>query len=210
MASLIEQLIQTHGAEVSSQISNQLGIPVEKAAGLLPAVAPMILGGLQRQAQDKGGADRVDHILDKHGDESILDNLGGFFSSMTGKSAPDPGLGGLLGDAGHQATDLIGNQLGISKDKAMQIIPMIAPIILGFLMRQRNQAGDSGAGQSLLMGLLDQDGDGSILDDVAGMLGGGGGGLASILGGAAQATQASSGGGSLLGKVLGGLLGGKK
>ncbi len=211
MASLIEQLVQTHGAEVANQISGQLGIPEEKAAGLLPALAPMILGGLQRQAQERGGAERVDHILDKHADDSILDNLGGFFSRKAEEPVEraDPGLGGLLGAAGPQAAELIGDRLGISQEKARQIIPMIAPVILGFLLRQRKQAGGGAEGQNLLMTMLDQDGDGSILDDVAGMLGGGGG-LAALLGGGGSPAPAQGGAAGILGKVLGGLLGGKK
>ena len=124
MASLIEQLVQTHGSEVASQLSGKLGIPEDKAAGLLPALAPMILGGLQRQAQEHGGADRVDHILDKHADESVLDNLGDFFSRKADEPAEqaDPGLGGLLGGAGGQASQMIGNQLGLSQDQADRIV----------------------------------------------------------------------------------------
>ena len=208
MSSLIEDLLKTHGVEVGELVSNQFNVPVEKATGLLPAVAPLILGGLQRQAKEKGGAERVDHILDKHADDSILDNLGSFFSKKAEEPAEktDPGLGGLLGGAGQQATDLIGDQLGISKDKAMQIIPMIAPIILGFLLKQRNQAGGGAEGQNVLMGILDRDGDGSILDDVGGLLAGSGG-LGALLG---RGGGSKGGGSDLLGNILGGLLGGDK
>ena len=212
MASLIEQLIQSHGAEVAQQVSSKFGISEDKAAGLLPAIAPMILGGLQRQAQEHGGAERVDHILVQHADAGILDDLGGFLSQKAEEPAEsaDPGLGGLLGGAGTQASQLIGNQLGISSDKAKQIIPMLAPIVMGFLLKQRIQAGGGSQGQNVLMSMLDQDGDGSILDDVAGMLGGAGG-LGALLGGGGAPQQPSdSGAGGLLGKVLGGLIGGKK
>ncbi len=220
MASPIDQLLQTHGTDVAAQLSARLGIPREKAAGLLPAVAPMILGGLQRQAKEHGGAERVDHILDKHADDRVLDNLDGYFSGSdvppAAAPAPDPGLGGLLGGAGEQASRLMGSQLGLSPDKANQIIPMLAPVVMGFLQRQRRQAGGGAQGQSLIMGMLDRDGDGSILDDVAGMLGGGAG-LGALLGGgvpdAGQASPAGAGtggGGGLLGKVLGGLLGGRR
>ncbi len=207
MAGILDQLIQQHGPEIGKQISGKLGIPSSQAEGLIPALGPMILGGLQRQAQNNGGEARVDHILEKHADDSILDNLGGFFSNAAEQSAPDPGLGGLLGDSGFQATNLIADQLGIKSDQASQIIPMLAPIIMGFVLKQRNQAGGAGTGTGALMGMLDADGDGSILDDVAGMLGGGGG-LADLLGGGAPA-QKSSGGG-ILGSLLGGLFGGNK
>lgn len=73
---------------------------------------------------------------------------------------------------------------------------MLAPVILGFLTKKRDQ---EGMGSSGISALLDQDGDGSVLDDVAGFL------MQGLGGGS---TQKQSGG--LLGSLLGGLLGGKK
>jgi len=201
MAGFIDQLIAEHGDEIGVQLSQQLGLPKDTAAGLLPQLAPMILGGLQRQAVEHG-PERVDHILDKHADEGILGNLGDFLKTKAEEpdDAVDPNLGGLLGNSGAQASDLLSNQLGLSKGAAAKIIPMIAPIILGALMKQRNTAGGAGSGTSAIIGFLDQDGDGSILDDVAGML------LKGNLGGGTQST----GGGGLLSKVLGGILGGRR
>lgn len=208
MASLIDQILSEHGGDIAGQLSTKLGVPADKAAAVLPAVAPMILGGLQRQGQE-GGAERVEHIVDKYGDDSILDDLGGFLSQKADEEdEPDPGLGGLLGDSGVQASNLIGNQLGIDKGTASKIIPMLAPIVLGYLMKNKNQAGGGAEGQGLIMGMIDQDGDGSILDDVAGMLGGGSG-LGALLGGGG-ASQSQSSGGGMFGKILGSLLGGKK
>lgn len=210
MSASLNQLLSQYGGDVAGQLSSKLGIPADKAAAVLPAIAPMILGGLQRQAQD-GGAERVEHIVDKYGDDQALDNVGGFLSQKADEiDEPDPGLGGLLGDSGVQASQLMGNQLGIDKNTAAKIIPMVAPLILGFLSKEKKQAGGGTEGQSMIMGMIDQDGDGDILDDVAGMLGGSGG-LSALLGGATGSpSPQGGGGGGLLGKVLGGLFGGKK
>jgi hypothetical protein len=212
MASLIEQLVQSHGPQIAEQISSRLGIPADKAAGVLPAVAPLILGGLQRQAKEPGGEERVNEMVEQQADAGLLDNLSGFFSQQPDAPAGDAGLGGLLGGAGTQATQLLGEKLGISSDKASQIIPMLAPIVMSFLLKQKMQgAGSGAAGGSLLTSLLDRDGDGQILDDVAGMLGGGSM-LGSLLGGGSAPAQDEGGSaaGDLLGKALGGLFGGKK
>ncbi|MBL9153697.1 MAG: DUF937 domain-containing protein [Verrucomicrobiales bacterium] len=221
MSSIVEQLIQTHGAQVAEQISSRLGIPAEKAAGVLPAVAPLILGGLQRQAREPGGEAKVEEIVDSQGDAGILDDVSGFFARQTAAVGATGelglgSLGGLLGGAGAAGplVETIAEKVGISKEKAGEIIPLLAPLVMGFLVKQKASAGTGGAGGSLLTSLLDRDGDGSILDDVAGMLGGGGA-LGSLLGGGGPAREgggesAGSTAGDLLGKALGGLLGGKK
>jgi hypothetical protein len=163
---------------------------------MLPQIAPLILGGLKKQKDEQGGADRVDHILNKYGSASVLDNLGDLFSSKAQDQNPDPNLGGLLGNSGGEAANLLSKQFNIDGNTAMKLIPMLAPVVLGFLSKQRDQGG---MGSSGISSLLDQDGDGSILDDVGGFL----------MQGLSGSSQKSSGGG-LLGGLLGGLFGGSK
>ena len=86
---------------------------------------------------------------------------------------------------------LFGKQFNLDSNITSKIIPMLAPVVLGYLTKTR----DDGTGSSGIASLLDADGDGSILDDVAGFLVKGVGG------------GSSSG---LLGGLLGGLFGGKK
>ena len=99
----------------------------------------------------------------------------------------------MLGNAGLDATNLLSQNLkGVDSNIIAKLIPMLAPVLLGFLTKKR----DSGTGSSGLAGLLDQDGDGSVLDDVAGLILGG-------LGGQNKSSDPLSG-------LLGGLFGGKK
>ena len=192
MGNLIEDFMGAMGSQVTDQLSSGLGIDKGIAGAVIPQVLPMILGGLKKQKDERGGAERVDHILNKYGSSSVLDDIGGLFAQKAQDSNPDPALGGLLGDAGVQASNLFGKQFGLDGNTAAKIIPMLAPVVLGYLTKTR----DSGAGSSGIASLLDQDGDGSILDDVAGFL------MNGLSGG--------SSGGGLLGGLLGSLLGGKK
>jgi hypothetical protein len=101
----------------------------------------------------------------------------------------------LLGESGVQAADMLSKQFKIDSSVATKIIPMLAPIILGALTQKRDS---QGAGSSGIATLLDQDGDGSILDDVAGFM---------LQGLGSSSAQKSDG---LLGNILGGLLGKKR
>jgi hypothetical protein len=188
----MDEFIRSLGPEVSDQLSTNLGIERNAVEQILPRVAPMILGGLKRQKDNFGGQERVDHILNKYGSADVLDNIGDFFSAQVQKPDADPRLGGLLGDSGLQATNALSKQFNIDGSTAMKIIPMLAPIILGFLTQTRDQ---SGAGSSGIASMLDRDGDGSILDEVAEMF------LQGSTG------RSRSGGGGLLGGLLGSLLG---
>ena len=195
MANFVEEFMKTLGPEVSKQLSANLGIDENTASQIIPQVAPMILGGLRKQKDEHGGEARIDHILNKYGSASALDNIAGLFSEKAHDKNPDPRLGGLLGDSGVQATNLISKQFGLNSSTAMKLIPMLAPVVLGALTKKRDT---EGAGSSGIAALLDRDGDGSVLDDVAGFL------MQSLSGSGSQR------GGGLLGSLLGGLFGGKR
>jgi hypothetical protein len=195
MNNIMKEFLSSLGPEVSGQLSANLGIEKSAVQQMLPEIAPMILGGLKRQKDNYGGQERVDHILDKYGNADVLDDIGDFFSSQVQNQDADPRLGGLLGDSGMQATNMLSKQFNLDGSTAMKIIPMLAPIILGFLTKTRDQGG---AGSSGISAMLDRDGDGSILDDVAEIF------LQGSAGGSGRA------GGGLLGGLLGSLLGRKR
>ena len=192
MPNLVEEFINSLGPEVTKKMSSTTNIDQGTLQQLLPAITPMILGGLKKQKDERGGQDRVDHILNKYGSPTALDNMEDLFKQKLNDNSTEPNLGGLLGSAGTEATNMLTNNFKIDSNMASKLIPMLAPIVLGFLTKKR----DSGTGSSGLAGLLDQDGDGSVLDDVAGLFLGGLGG--------------SSNKGNPLTNLLGGLLGGNK
>lgn len=144
-------------------------------------------------------------VMGKH-DGSILDQLS---DVLGGDSVNEDVLQdgeGILGHVfqGKQETvaKAVGKSSGIDMSQAMNILKVAGPVIMGYLGKQTRQAdvkdsngiGDLLGGmlgdghqeqQSLINRLLDADGDGSVIDDVAGMLMGNNksGGLGSLLGG---------------------------
>ncbi|HPL14922.1 MAG TPA: DUF937 domain-containing protein [Candidatus Aminicenantes bacterium] len=187
----LDEFMQAYGGQASRSLSASLGIKKASAAQIIPAVVPMILGGLKRQMETQGGAARIDHILNKYGSDSVLDDIAGAIGDRAGQAA-DAQLGGLLGSSGLQATDMIARRFKLDPGVAAKIIPALAPLILGALTQKKNASADGLGG---IAALLDRDGDGGILDDVAGML--------------FQGSSSSSSGGGL-GKLLGGLFGGRR
>ena len=141
----------------------------------------------------------------KH-DGSILDNLGGLFQGGVDDNVLQDGagiLGHVLGGKQDTVTNALSSQSGMDAGAVGNILKVAAPLLMGVLGKQSKQSGVSDASglngllggmlggqpkqnQSLIASLIDADGDGSILDDVAGMVLGGGkkkGGIGGLLGG---------------------------
>jgi len=192
MANFIDEFMNNYGPEVSRQMSSNFNVDQGTVQKLIPQLAPLIISGLKRQKDDRGGEERVNHILNKYGDSSVLDNIKDLISSKAGDTAADANLGGLLGTGGgNLAAQTLGRQMNLDPSLIQRMIPALAPLILGALSKKRDT---SSSGISGIGSMLDADGDGSIIDDVAGFL----------LKGGTTATRPKGKG--ILGSLLGGIL----
>jgi len=203
MANLNDDLKDLLGADAAQKLAARFNLSPEQARDAIGSVGPLVLGGLQKQAREHGGEARLGHILEKHGDEGGLDDMEGYFSRMEQSqaqgAASDPNLGGLLGGNGPQAAQMLERKLGLGAGMGAKLIPMLAPLILGALAKKGKSAGGLGG----LASMLDRDGDGQILDDLAGMVTG-------RMTGGGSGAGAGAGKSGCLGTLLGGLLGGKR
>ena len=194
MSDFINDFLNNFGVDASNKIRSSLCIDPVITPQAIPIIAPMILGGLMKQKQEYGSQDRVDHILNKYGDPGVLNNIDGLVNEKSQLDG-DPNLGGLLGNSGSSLSNALSDKLGLNMSTAMKIIPLVAPLILGYLSKQRDSNPEGSTG---FASFLDQNADGNILDDIAGFLGGG----------QQQQTTQQNPLGSI-GDVLGSLLGGK-
>lgn len=180
----ISNLLQgAMGQQMVSGVMNQLGIKNEQAQMAISAAIPFLLTALNKNAA-AGDAQNINKALETKHDGSILDNLGGFLSS--GNFSDGAGiLGHVLGGKQPQVENAIGQSSGLNSAQVSQVLAMLAPIVMGYLGKQKNEQGlDAGGLTSLLGGmvggaaqtnqremstiekLLDQDGDGNAMDDV--------------------------------------------
>lgn len=210
MNSILDLLNSDMGKQLISGASSQTGQSPDKTATVLSMALPAILAAMQRNASTPHGAQSLNNALeDNRHDGSILDQLGGLLGGGSADSSlMNDGAGILshvLGGNQSQVENNISRVSGVDSNSVGQIIKMAAPILMGLLGNQKRKAnvqeagiggllgsmlgGSSNKDQSLIEKLLDADGDGSILDDVAGMFLGGDnkkgneGGIGGMLGG---------------------------
>ena len=79
-------------------------------------------------------------------------------------------LGSLMSQLGGGGVDQIARSVGVSGGDVTNVLAGALPAMMAGLTRNTT----SGGGASALLGALDRDHDGSVLDDVMGFLGGGG------------------------------------
>jgi len=194
MSDFLNDLLGNISGGAADKIGNTLGIDPNIITQAIPVIAPMILGGLKKQSENNGGQERVDHILNKYGDPDILDNVDDRVDELAKTDNFDTNLGGLIGNSGSQVTDILTKKFNLDSGTAAKIIPMIAPLIMGYLTRRRDNNPEGSEG---FASFLDQNGDGSVVDDVVGFFSN------------KQPSNNEGSGGGLM-DILGGLLGGKK
>ncbi|MEM1258305.1 MAG: DUF937 domain-containing protein [Bacteroidota bacterium] len=209
MSGLLDLINSPMGKQIISGVAGQTNQSESKTADVLSMAMPILMGAMNRNASTPEGAQGLMNALSSKHDGSILDNLGGLFSGGVDQEVMDDGagiLGHILGSKQPQVENALSHKSGLDSGSIAQILKVAAPILLGFLGKQTRQqsvsnpdalsgllGGLMGGGsstnqqQSLIESLLDSDGDGSYLDDLAGMvLNSGGqkkGGLGGLLGG---------------------------
>ena len=209
MSGLLDLINSPMGKQLISGVAGQTGQAENKTADVLSMAMPLLIGAMKKNTATPGGAEGLMNALSSKHDGSILNNLGGLFGGGVDQSVMDDGagiLGHILGSKQPQVENALSNKAGIDSGSVGQILKIAAPILLGFLGNQTKQqnisspnalngllGGLMGSGstankqQTLIESFLDSDGDGSIIDDLAGMVLSGGGkkksGLGGLLGG---------------------------
>ncbi len=202
MFSLQELLGPEKGSQAVDQISQNVGADSSTINAAIQAALPMLINGLANNATTPQGAESLNSALEKDNHAGILDNLGGLGGMIFGggqQTTPprqaDAGgiLGHILGGSQSQVAQQVSEKSGLNMGQVAQVLMFLAPIVMGYLGRQKQEqnVGPEGLGGLLggLMsgvqshseptkggsmfdmasGMLDRDGDGSSLDDIASM-----------------------------------------
>jgi hypothetical protein len=188
MPSLIEGLLSQLGGATAQQIGRQIGADPAKTQTAIAAAVPMLLGALSRNAASPAGASALSGALARDHDGSVLDNLGGYLQAF--QTGPGEGiLGHVLGATRSTMESNLSKVSGLDLTSVSRLLTVLAPLVMGALGRtQKSQGLDAGSLASLLghekqaaagavpgmaglLGLLDRDGDGDVVNDVAKGLG---------------------------------------
>ncbi|MEO2052328.1 DUF937 domain-containing protein [Flagellimonas beolgyonensis] len=209
MSGILDLINSPMGKQLISGVAGQTGQPESKTADVLTMAMPLLMGAMKKNTSTPGGAQGLMNALSSKHDGGILDDLGGLFGGGVDQNVMNDGagiLGHILGSKQPQVENALSSKSGMDAGTISQILQIAAPILLGYLGKQTRQqnvsspdglngllGGLMGGGkaaskqQSLIESFLDSDGDGSVIDDLAGMvLNSGGskkGGLGGMLGG---------------------------
>ncbi len=213
MEGILDILNGPLGKTIINGVAGSTGQDSSKTGSVLTMALPVLMKAMQRNAATEDGANGLMGALQKH-DGGILDNLGDLFNGGVDSNVVQDGgkiLGHVLGNKQSGIQQVIGQKAGVDAGSVGNILKVAAPILMGVLGKQTKQSGISGGSdignllgsllggssgaqdQSFLEKILDADGDGSVIDDVAGMV----------------LNSGSKKSGGLLGGLLGGLFGKK-
>jgi hypothetical protein len=204
MFSLQDLLGHERGTEAVEQISQNVGADSSLVNSAIQMALPALINGLANNAATSEGAQSLDAALEQdHSGGGVLDNLGGLAGMIFGgrqEAAPPPRqadaggiLGHILGSNQGQVAQEVSQKSGLDMGQVAQILMFLAPIVMGYLGKQKQEQGVGADGLGGLLGgllggqqaapqqssgnamidmasnMLDSDRDGSSMDDIASM-----------------------------------------
>jgi hypothetical protein len=189
MSGILDILGSVIGSQQVNQIGNKVGLDSATVGKLVAAGLPLLISALAKNSSSQAGAQDLHNAVTKDHDGSILDDIGGLLGGTANANGSGI-LGHIFGEKQQQIQQGLGATTGVDGAAVGQVLEMLAPVVMGALGRQTASQGlDAGglagmlngaagtASQSQpdvlgsLLGMLDTDKNGSVIDNVAGMLG---------------------------------------
>ena len=166
----------------TNDIARKLGADEGEVTNAVHTLVPLLVGGLQQNAQDPDHASHIHDAACSHAASGLLD--GGVSVDQVDEADGSKAVAKIFGgnDSSQVAAALSGGGAG-NGDLIKRLLPILTPIVLAYLGKQLSN-GSAGSGVGEVLG--------------------------SILGGVLGASQSGGGRGGGLGDILGGLLGAKK
>lgn len=182
-----------------NSLSQMTGLDQDKTSSAISQILPALLQGLNSNVQKEGGLSSLESALEKDHNGSILNNVMSAF--MNGDKPEDTGretnglgiVNHIFGGQQNQVAQNIGSNLNIDSSTIMSLMAKIAPLVMGFLGKSKNDSGmDIGSLLNMATTLMGNGGNqqsgglGSLLDLGSQLLGGNsnkkssGGGLAQM------------------------------
>lgn len=198
---LLEMLLAANNGGAVKQLGQQFGLDDDRAGAALSALVPALASGLAKNATQSGGLDNLLGALAGGRHAGYLDDLASLARPETtadGNNILGHILGSK--DASRQVAAQAAASSGVGPDLLKQMLPVVAAMVMGAMAKSATGrsgagaalpgglgaqlpgglgaalgggavAGGGGGVLDLLVPMLDRDRDGSVVDDVAGMLG---------------------------------------
>ena len=171
------------------ELASKVGGNEEEVKSGLGIALPAMLEALNKNTNTPEGAESLNKALENH-DGSILNNVMGFLDNPQSEDGLGI-LGHLFGNSTSNVAQAVSKSSGLDQNSSMQLLTMLAPLVLGFLGKEKKQNNLDADGlnnltsmlsnnlsqsnpdiMSFVGSLLDSNKDGNFLDEALGMLGG--------------------------------------
>jgi len=190
MNALTQIVTQQLAGGASRTIAQRLGVSEATANTAVQVAVPLILAALARNANQPQGAQSLHDAINKDHDGSIFDNLMGYVSNP--QTANGAGiLGHVFGTQQPAIQNNLAQATGMDQNSAAGFLETVAPLVMGAVGRTQQQEGLDPSGLSnllnqqqqqaqtnapgamgILSSMLDQNNDGSAMDDLKRMAAG--------------------------------------
>lgn len=190
MNALTQVITQQLAGGASRAIAQRLGVSEATANTAVQVGVPLILAALARNANQPQGAQTLHDAINKDHDGSIFDNLMGYVSNP--QTANGAGiLGHVFGNQQPAIQNNLAQATGMDQNSAGGLLETLAPLVMGAVGRTQQQEGLDASGlsnllnqqqqqaqnnapgaMSILSSMLDQNNDGSAMDDLQRMAAG--------------------------------------
>ena len=175
---LLASILNSQNGGAVSQLARNFGLEQDQAVSAISSLVPALSAGLSRNISG-GGLDGLLAALSGGQHQKYLDDV----STLGQPDTIDDGngiLGHILGskDVSRQVAAAASERTGVGQEVLKRMLPVVASMVMGALSKQSSgfaaQSQQAGAGGDLLGTLssfLDSNRDGSVADDVLGIVG---------------------------------------
>jgi hypothetical protein len=176
---ILEAILQAQGGGAVQQMGRQFGLSDDQTKAALATLVPALAAGLQRNMASPQGLDGLLGALSGGQHQQYVED-----PSVLGAPATVADGNGILAhilgskDVSRQLASSASARTGIAEGVLKSMLPVVAALMMGAMSRRMAQPGGMQAGAAggtdllgMLTPLLDSNRDGSIVDDVMGIVG---------------------------------------
>jgi len=179
MAGLVEMII--NNPAIIKSIAKQVGIDASSAESIISKLAPILMGGAKSNLQSDKDSGRLIRKIESDNYAEIFDKPEEAVKKDDFTTMGNDILAELTGskENSREVAKQVEEETGVSSSIIKSLLPMLAPMIIGALSKtsaasstvHNMETGTSSTSSmtDMLTNLIDQDHDGSMIDDVMGM-----------------------------------------
>ncbi len=179
MAGLVDLLLNSGNGDLLKQIATQMGSDKKGAGDLLSTLGSAMLGQVKGRVQSNShDSSELENLIKNSKYADMLDNPSAHYKSKNMKANGIDILRHITGsrEGSREIASQVSQKTGVSSSLIKSLLPMLAPMIIGSLSKgmasgfnNNNTSANNNSSGGGLMGMLDFDNDGSVIDDVAGL-----------------------------------------